>query len=61
MKFSFQIDSDNVAIQDCQAVAVLLRKVADRIDDGIECDDAGILRDENGNKVGNWSIDPEGE
>lgn len=55
MKFKLTIDSDNDAMVDmpAYAVAALLRETAGRLDDGYA---NGVLRDVNGQPVGNWKL-----
>jgi hypothetical protein len=53
MKFRLQIDSDNVAMQDVDDLAYCLEGVAEKVRDGSE---AGIVKDINGNKVGEWEV-----
>lgn len=59
MAFRINLDTDNAAFtEDGSEVARLLRKVADDIDNGGR---DGSLRDINGNRVGSWEYEWDGE
>lgn len=61
MKLSLELNLDNAAYKhddgslDMGQVAVSVWNVQDLISEG---DSSGIIRDENGNKVGSWEITP---
>jgi hypothetical protein len=60
MTFQMTIEIGNDAMQDGEDIARAIRSVAARvamvptIDDDVEAE--GIIRDDNGNKVGEWSV-----
>lgn len=53
--FTLSITTDNAAFEDDPGpeVARLLRDAAERVEAGVS---AGVLRDVNGNTVGEWSL-----
>lgn len=60
MKFTLKIESDNAAMVDNTRaeVARILEEVARRVYEGVA---VGSVRDANGNKVGSFVLDAEGE
>ena len=59
MEFELQMKSGNAAFSDGNTpaeTARILREVADRVERG---DDGGVVRDGNGNSVGNWHLSVE--
>lgn len=58
MRFTFEIDSFNIALTDGAEyeLARLLRQTAERVESGYR---EGILRDYNGNAVGAWAYERE--
>lgn len=53
MKLRLEIEGGNDAMQDGNDMAWALNQVADRLRDGRT---AGIIRDDNGNKTGQWEV-----
>lgn len=56
-KFTLTIDLGNDAMCSTGDIAEALRNVADRLE--LYAEDSGIIRDENGNKVGTWAREGE--
>ena len=64
MTFEVKIDLGNSAMREPSDVADLLRKLAERLDDHYAWTDDcswGTLRDINGDRVGAWAAEGEGE
>jgi hypothetical protein len=60
MKFTLTIESDNAAMVDDprRAIVKILSRVADKL---VTDHDCGVVRDENGNKVGSFDLDCDDE
>jgi hypothetical protein len=57
-EFSLKISLGNNAMRTSEHIATALHKIANRIDGMSAFDEnSGTISDENGNKVGRWSID----
>ena len=56
-KFTLSIELGNVAMASAEMVADALRAVADRV----TAQDAGIIRDINGNTVGEWAFEEDAD
>ncbi len=56
-KFTLSIELGNVAMATTEMVADALRAVADRV----TAQDAGIIRDINGNTVGEWEFEEDSD
>ena len=61
-KFTLSIELGNVAMATTEMVADALRATADRVDGaGHGAQDAGIIRDINGNTVGEWAFEEDAD
>ena len=57
MKFTLTITLGNDAMQLPEDVADALRRVADKLPTSFAAADEGIIRDLNGNNVGDWIVE----
>lgn len=60
--FTLTLNLGNEAMQSEQAIAAILREVADKVDQ-LNLDERGTIYDNNGNSCGGWEfeINPEAE